>query len=244
MFYKVEQPDMLRKIIAQIKDNIATGQLKKGDRLPSERQLVEMLGLSRATIREAIKSLETLGIIDCAHGSGNYISSSLSNSMGEPLSIMFMLESGTAEHTFQFRRSLEFSTAGLAAALAEPEEVEAMMHTCDLMEQAADEAAKSVYDRQLHMEIARAAKNPLLITLLNACEDLLQESIRGARQQIIAVTQNEDIINVQHRRLVAAIADGNVRAAENAMLAHLRIIMENALPEEARAKYTWGQLGL
>src|SRR5690606_24269069 len=92
MFTKIEPPGLLRKIVDQVKQNIASGNLKKGDKLPSERQMSEMFGLSRATIREAIKALNTLGIIECSHGSGNYISSNLSNSLTEPLSIMFMLE--------------------------------------------------------------------------------------------------------------------------------------------------------
>ncbi|NLC15762.1 MAG: FadR family transcriptional regulator, partial [Firmicutes bacterium] len=87
MFTKIEPPGLLRKIVGQIKKNIASGNLKKGDKLPSERQMREMFGLSRATIREAIKALNTLGIVESSHGSGNYISSNLSSSLTEPLSI-------------------------------------------------------------------------------------------------------------------------------------------------------------
>ena len=72
MFTKIEQPELLRKIVGQIKRNISAGRLTKGDKLPSERQMAEMFGLSRATVREAIKALDMLGLVECSHGSVSY----------------------------------------------------------------------------------------------------------------------------------------------------------------------------
>lgn len=234
MFTKIEQPDMLRKIIGQIKQNIAEGRLQKGDRLPSERQMVEMFGLSRATIREALKALEMLGLIDCAHGSGNYISSNLSHSLSEPLSIMFMLENGSVEQTYQLRRSLEFSTAGLAATQADGQSIANMRQLCRLIESSQVEAQKALHDRRLHMEIARASKNPLLVTLLNACEELLSEHIRDAREQIVKSLHNDSQINAQHRALVDAIEAHDPAAAEQAILQHMELIATNTFGAEAR----------
>ncbi|HOA70507.1 MAG TPA: FadR/GntR family transcriptional regulator [Bacillota bacterium] len=227
MFTKIEPPGLLRKIVDQVKQNIASGNLKKGDKLPSERQMSEMFGLSRATIREAIKALNTLGIIECSHGSGNYISSNLSNSLTEPLSIMFMLEGGHPGHTLELRRAIEFAAAGSAARNIEETELARLRALCDCIEASTDENEKARYDFQFHREIARASGNPLLIVLLNAVETLISEHVHDARASILKDSSKEDIINRQHRDIVDALSRSSPEEAEKAVLAHMELIREN-----------------
>ncbi|HOP71242.1 MAG TPA: FadR/GntR family transcriptional regulator [Bacillota bacterium] len=227
MFTKIEPPGLLRKIVDQVKQNIASGNLKKGDKLPSERQMSEMFGLSRATIREAIKALNTLGIIECSHGSGNYISSNLSNSLTEPLSIMFMLEGGHPGHTLELRRAIEFAAAGSAARNIEETELARLRALCDCIEASTDENEKARYDFQFHREIARASGNPLLIVLLNAVETLISEHVHDARASILKDSSKEDIINRQHRDIVDALSRHCPEEAEKAVLAHMELIREN-----------------
>lgn len=227
MFTKIEPPGLLRKIVDQVKQNIASGNLKKGDKLPSERQMSEMFGLSRATIREAIKALNTLGIIECSHGSGNYISSNLSNSLTEPLSIMFMLEGGHPGHTLELRRAIEFAAAGSAARNIEETELAHLRALCDCIEASTDENEKARYDFQFHREIARASGNPLLIVLLNAVETLISEHVHDARASILKDSSKEDIINRQHRDIVDALSRSSPEEAEKAVLAHIELIREN-----------------
>lgn len=227
MFTKIEPPGLLRKIVDQVKQNIASGNLKKGDKLPSERQMSEMFGLSRATIREAIKALNTLGIIECSHGSGNYISSNLSNSLTEPLSIMFMLEGGHPGHTLELRRAIEFAAAGSAARNIEETELARLRALCDCIEASTDENEKARYDFQFHREIARASGNPLLIVLLNAVETLISEHVHDARVSILKDSSKEDIINRQHRDIVDALSRSSPEEAEKAVLAHIELIREN-----------------
>ena len=227
MFTKIEPPGLLRKIVDQVKQNIASGNLKKGDKLPSERQMSEMFGLSRATIREAIKALNTLGIIECSHGSGNYISSNLSNSLTEPLSIMFMLEGGHPGHTLELRRAIEFAAAGSAARNIEETELARLRALCDCIEASTDENEKARYDFQFHREIARASGNPLLIVLLNAVETLISEHVHDARASILKDSSKEDIINRQHRDIVDALSRSSPEEAEKAALAHMELIREN-----------------
>jgi len=105
MFNRIEKPNILHEILRQFKESIASGQLSKGDKLPSERQMSETFGVSRATIREAIKALELIGLVECVHGNGNYIASNLDYSLVEPLSIMFNLEGGTLAQVQEIRRS-------------------------------------------------------------------------------------------------------------------------------------------
>lgn len=231
MFRKIKPPDLLGKILAQIKYNISIGRLGKGDRLPSERQMAEMFGLSRSTVREAIKSLNMLGLLECSHGSGNYISTNLSNSLTEPLSIMFMLEGGNIDQTHELRRAIEFAAAGVAAKHIKPDSLKRLNSLCSKLETSVDENEKAKYDLQFHYEIAKASQNPLLVTLLNAAESLISEHIHDARASILRIPGNETIINRQHREILDALSCSDPELAEKAALAHMELIRKNILPK-------------
>lgn len=227
MFSKIEQPGLLRKIVAQIKHNISIGRLKKGDQLPSERQMCDMFGLSRATIREALKALSTIGVVECNHGSGNYMSSNLSHSLTEPLSIMFMLEGGRVGQTYELRRAIEFAAAGSAARNIDSDGLERLRALCADIEGSVDENEKADYDFQFHYEIARASHNPLLVVLLNAVETIVSEHVHDARASILRVREKEATINRQHLDIVSALSVGDSAGAEKAVLAHMELIRDN-----------------
>ncbi len=232
LFIPVAPPGLMAKIIGQFKDNIAAGRLQKGDKLPGERQMAEMLGLSRATVREALKALEMLGLVRSSHGSGNYLADDVGDALGVPLSIMFTMEKCSLTQTFELRRGIEFSTAGLAARNVTPDAAERMMSLCRQLEESADELEKLCFDQQLHFEIALASRNSLLLVLLNACEGLIQEHIQDSRARIVRRQKTEEQINAQHRELVSAIAQHDAERAENAMLRHMRLIADNTLTNE------------
>ena len=73
------------QVIEQIKSKIKSGEIKKGDRLPSEREMAESIGVSRASVREAIRALEVVGLVESRQGAGNYIKTNFDNSLFEPL---------------------------------------------------------------------------------------------------------------------------------------------------------------
>ncbi len=225
-FTKIEPPDLLRKIILQIKYNISTGELKKGDKLPSERLLCAMFGLSRATVREALKTLEMLGLVECLHGSGYYISTNLGNTISEPLSIMMLLERGSLMQTHELRQAIELESAALAASNASLSQLNAMEALICRIEAEPDERIKAQLDQQFHYSIAHASGNPLLTTLLNACEALINEHIQGARIRILNNGNNEEIINRQHRAVLAAMKRRDSAAATLAIKEHMNLIAQ------------------
>ena len=115
MFSPIKNTKVYEQVIVQIKDMIDKGTLKKGDKLPSERKLVEQLQVSRASIREALRALEVIGLIECRQGEGNYIKTSFQDNLFEPLSIMFMLEGSNPEAIWELRKIMEVEAAGLAS---------------------------------------------------------------------------------------------------------------------------------
>ena len=231
-FKKIDPPDMLRQIIEQIKLNISAGELKKGDKLPSERLMCAMFGLSRSTVREALKTLEILGLIECMHGSGYYISSNLSNAISEPLSIMMLLERGGIMHTHELRRALELESAGLAATNTNDSDIAAMESLITRISKEPDEQVKAALDQQFHYAIARSTGNPLLMTLLNACESLINEHIHDARIHIIRSGNNEELINLQHAEILDAIKAHDSFAATQAVSRHMELIANSLVKND------------
>ena len=93
----IRNPKAYDQVIEVIKDKIKKGKIKKGDKLPSEREMAESLGLSRASVREALRALEVIGLIESIQGAGNYIRTNFDNSLIEPLSLMFMLQESSVK---------------------------------------------------------------------------------------------------------------------------------------------------
>lgn len=226
-FTKIQPPNMLQQIIAQIKYNLSTGAIKKGDKLPSERLLCQEFGLSRSTLREALKTLEVLGIVECLHGSGYYIANNIGSSMSEPLGIMMVLENGSFYHTYQLRHALEKESAMLAAEKAGYEDIVAMENLIARIREERDEQVKAALDWRFHFAIAKASGNPLLSTLLSACETLINEHIHGVRALILQQGDNEERINIQHEAVLEAIKRRDVNAAAEAVNEHMEMIEES-----------------
>ena len=105
-----EPKKIFLEILDQLKAQIISGELKAGDKLPSERMLAEKLCVGRPSVREAIRALETLGLLRCVQGDGNYLADDLKNSLVEPMVFMFALSGGnliTAPHRCRYRRAAQ-----------------------------------------------------------------------------------------------------------------------------------------
>ena len=226
IFTPIPRPKILWEILGQIKDNIAAGKLGKGDRLPSERQMAQVFGVSRTTIREAIKSLEMLGLVECVQGDGSYIAQNLDQSLIQPLSIMFMLEGATLSQVQQLRRAMELTTAALAAERITPRELAALEGLCARLEDDLPEASLAQLDLELHYGIARAAGNALILATLSGAQALIDTQIKGVRAQMLKEPHNRRQIGAQHRAVVDALGAGDPAGAAAAMEAHMAFIEE------------------
>jgi len=230
MFNRIERPRVLNEILEQFKQNIVNGQLKKGDRLPSERQLAEMLGVSRSMIREAVKSLEMIGLIDCVQGGGNFIASDMRDSLVEPLSIMFLLNGSDIIEVQQFRRALEIASVRLAAKRINGHDLAELDKICKTLESSAEKVDHDSIDQTFHRIIAHASGNSLLITTHNAASVLIQNQIRDVRNVILSEHDNLHQVNNQHRSIYEALRIGNADKAVAAMTHHMDYIEQHLMP--------------
>lgn len=226
MFVPVKNKKVYQHVIEQIQNMVMTGALEKGDKLPSERELVEQLGVSRASIREAIRALEMIGLVESRQGEGNFIGGDINSSFFEPLSVMFMLNGGKSEDVLELRRVIEVEAAALAAGKITEEEKEELVKLMNDLIEAEDEQESAKADMALHYAIARMSGNYLILILLNTISSLMESFIRDARGMILREESKRDVLLEEHKKICDSIIQENPEASAQAMRAHLKTINE------------------
>lgn len=200
---------------------IVRGVWKPGDRLPSERQLSEQLGMSRASVREAIRGLEAMGLVDVRHGQGAFVREANDGGGGDAFFAHWQ-----RDHTYSigeilaFRLLVEPELAGLAAGQADGPFVDTLAATMTAMEEAAragDVPALVRLDTEFHDAITRRAGNRLYRDLLDHVAQLLIDS----RHISLAVPGRAERVIASHNRVVEAIRARDPEKAARAMRDHL-----------------------
>jgi GntR family transcriptional repressor for pyruvate dehydrogenase complex len=230
-FQPLARRTYVAEAIRTIKDMILDGRLAPGQRLPPERSLSEALGVSRPTVREAIRSLQAMNILESRHGAGTFVASLSVDELLRPLQFVLSLAGGGLDHLFEVRLLLEPGAAALAAARASEEQVAGLRDCAARAEaEAVDNAeAMLLLDTELHERIVEASGNPLLQHLWAATSTLGAESraytvrLPGVRPQTIT----------EHHAIVDAIAARDAAAAEAAMTEHITRIRDAALAPRA-----------
>ncbi|HEY8467261.1 MAG TPA: FadR/GntR family transcriptional regulator [Solirubrobacterales bacterium] len=204
--------------VSAIKGMILDGRLRPGDQLPSERALSEALGVSRPTVREAIRSLQAMNIVETRQGSGTFVSSLSVEELLRPLQFALALSDFAMEHLFEVRLMLEPGAAELAAERATDDEIEDLKE-CAKLGRAGDLDAERLValDIELHERIATAAHNPLLQRLLASISELAEES----RLYTVRLPGVAGKTVSEHDEIVAAIAARDPGRARLAMTEHI-----------------------
>jgi GntR family transcriptional repressor for pyruvate dehydrogenase complex len=214
----VKSTRIYEEIVRQIKGMIGEGRLKSGDRLPPERDLAEKFLVSRTSVREALRALESVGLIEIRPGEGTFVREVSVDALVEPLALVLLSQREMIGELFEARRLLEPAIAGLAARRATPEEVQEM-------ERILDEQAKAIgagntglaQDAAFHAAIGTAAHNRAITRIVHALMDLLAQS----REESIGTPGRPTRSHEDHRRILEAVLAGNAAAAERAMLDHV-----------------------
>ncbi|MCJ7688760.1 MAG: FadR family transcriptional regulator [Clostridiaceae bacterium] len=234
MFSPIKTTKVYEQVILQIKDMIDKGILKKGDKLPSERALVEQLQISRTSIREALRALEVIGLIDCRQGEGNYIKESFQDNLFEPLSIMFMLEESNQDEIWELRKMMEVEASGLAAKRITDDKLQELKEIFQRFMNSVDEDVTAEIDKEFHYKIAECSGNILVFNILKTVSTLVDHFIVDARKLILVQEKNKKILFDQHKNVYLAIEKRNSAAARQAMREHLDFaklyIEENEIP--------------
>lgn len=227
MFTPVKNTKVYEQVIEQIKGMITSGQLKKGDKLPPERELVERLQVSRTSVREALRALQIIGLIDCRQGGGNYIKEDFEDNLIEPLSLMFVLQNSRNTEILELRKILEVETATQAALRITPEQAATLQEIVEKMRQDPSEAENVALDKAFHYIIAQASGNNLVMSILLAVSSLMDSFIKEAREAIILKDENKKVLLEHHEKICAAITARDPKRAAQVMTDHMTLIIRH-----------------
>lgn len=205
--------------IDTIKQLVVTGRLAPGDRLPSEKDLSVQLGLSRSSLREAVRALALLRVLDVRHGDGTYVSSL------HPELLVGVLESGvdllqdrTLREVFELRRVLEPAGTALAAQRITDAELAEVERCLRAMEQVSDPEAFVALDLEFHDRLVRASGNGALASLARS---FCLQTVRVRVWRLAAVEGVGDWTRMQHTAICRAVAARDPELAAAAATVHV-----------------------
>jgi GntR family transcriptional regulator, transcriptional repressor for pyruvate dehydrogenase complex len=205
-------------IVGQIRHLIQKGKLKRGDQLPTERELSESLKVSRATVREAILSLETMNLVDRRQGNGTYVIASSEEALVQPLAASLFHEKDDLIDIFYLRKIVEPEVAQLASENPIAEDVTELEKIIQEQEKKVTMGENPIQsDTDFHHLLARMAKNRVLERLSLALFDLLSKT----RETYLQSDERKQKSLRGHYDILAAIKTGNGVAARQAMRKHL-----------------------
>ncbi len=226
-FHPIKTKKIYEEIVEQLKAMITRGELKPGDRLPSERDMAESLGVSRASVREALTTLEAIGILEIKSGEGTFVKQTSQAETFAPLALLLEVEHISVDQMMEVRRVLESEMAALAADRATPENLQKIEELLDLMKAARSIQEAVEADLRFHFAIALATQNTILLRLMNTIADLMHHTFRSDREKIYTDVQMSRQIIAQHETIYLAIKDHNPQLARDKMLKHINYIEAN-----------------
>lgn len=236
LFYKSEKKGNISQLVNRLTmyfaDEILEGRLKRGDRIESDRELAKKLNVGRSAVREALKVLDVLGMIDIRLGQGTYITSRETNFFSVPLSWSLFLDGTQVKSILQVRGALELRAVQLASQCEDKNKLDKLTDIyyrmqktfqeskdTDNLQHALQETLNA--DIEFHTCIAECSGNPIILSMLTTIRNFLK---RVSGTGMVDSEQLQAVVE-EHQKLYGAIISGNVDAATQTMMKHLAASM-------------------
>lgn len=236
LFYKSEKKGNISQLVNRLTmyfaDEILEGRLKRGDQIESDRELAKKLNVGRSAVREALKVLDVLGMIDIRLGQGTYITSRETNFFSVPLSWSLFLDGAQVKSILQVRGALELRAVQLAAQCEDKNKLDKLTDIyyrmqktfqeskdTDNLQHALQETLNA--DIEFHTCIAECSGNPIILSMLTTIRNFLK---RVSGTGMVDAEQLQAVVE-EHQKLYGAIISGNVDAATQTMMKHLAASM-------------------
>lgn len=236
LFYKSEKKGNISQLVNRLTmyfaDEILEGRLKRGDQIESDRELAKKLNVGRSAVREALKVLDVLGMIDIRLGQGTYITSRETNFFSVPLSWSLFLDGTQVKSILQVRGALELRAVQLAAQCEDKNKLDKLTDIYYRMQKTFQESKDTENlqnalqetlnaDIEFHTCIAECSGNPIILSMLTTIRNFLK---RVSGTGMVDAEQLQAVVE-EHQKLYGAIISGNVEAATETMMKHLAASM-------------------
>ena len=213
----IKREPVATQVARKLVEYLLSGAVEPGARMPSERQLAEAFGVGRSAMREAIKALSLIGLVEVRQGDGTYLRKADSALLPDVIEWGLLLGERRTMDLVEARQEIEIVIAGLAARRRTEQDVEDLTRILRRMEETTVASTFVEADVQFHMRLAEAADNLVLRDIHSSVQALLRTWIG----RVLAAEGSREPSYLEHVPILAAIVDGNPEAAQKAMEAHM-----------------------
>lgn len=227
MFKKISPRKISDEIIEQFKEMLNKGELKPGDELPSERELAEMIGVSRPPLREALNALERMGFVEIRPRSRIVVRSIGEKFLEDPVSILIAEDMEKLFELLEIRRAMESWVAYNAAKRASLEQIRKIEKIIEKDQEnlrAKRDDAKT--DADFHVSVAQATGNTIFSHLMASCYHILWNTQIVSRETLFKKEENRELIANQHLNIFKAIQSRNAQAAAREARKHIDFVAQ------------------
>ena len=219
---QIKKDNLPGKLTERIIELVKIGDIKPGEKLPSIRVLGERMQVGQGSVREALKQLQTIGLVKIEQGKGTYIvDKNKINSLSKPMSYLLSLQEPNILYLIEARKIVERGSASLAAKRATKDEIEKLTEIVAKLEKSKDDPEIFAQENvNFHIAIAQASKNHILTIFFNSIYDLFLEE-----QKAVANLLDLESKSIKyHKNILGAIKERNVKKAAEEMIAHLNAV--------------------
>lgn len=217
-FKPIDKTSLSEEISRQIMRLVSSGDLKPGERLPSERELCTRFGVGRSSLREALRCLTIVGVLETRVGEGTFLALNGEKFIGTVLGWRVATEQKNVENLMTVRLALESETAANAAINATQDSIDALEEILEKMKASVkDRLPFTAADAAFHLAIANASGNELIFDLLTLIRSQLEQGLL----RVGAWPGASETACSEHRRILDAIRDRDAESAKAAMRAHI-----------------------
>ena len=236
-FEPVQPEKISATVVRQIEQLILRGILKPGERLPSERELSDRLGVSRPSLREALADLQDRGLLTTKAGAGVYVADVLGSAFAPALVKLFASHDEAVFDYISFRRDMEGLAAERAARLGSDTDlkvIDAVFRKMEAAHQKRNPADEALLDADFHLSIIEASHNIIMLHMMRSMYELLREGVFYNRTIMFKQRTTRDTLLDQHRAINTALQARDPAGARAAVEAHLTYV-ENSLFDQQKS---------
>ena len=217
----IGQKTIVDQIINTIIDSIVRGDYKAGTKLPSEYELIEEMQVSRNSLREAMKILSTMGIVEIKRGDGTYVCSQVNPSVFDRVVYSMIYDASTSRELLELRQILDEATVQLAIKKIAYPEINKLQENIDQMKlaiQTQDIERMQKYDMEFHMTLIESCKNVFFVRIMKGVYSIFENSIG----ENVRTEKIDSLAAVYHQRILNCIKDKNYGDVHDAVEDSLR----------------------